>query len=198
MIELNSSFCAKNRPVYLNPVVDMGYRTFEDELPTLLAEISRLVDKHPDSKGIIHTVSYKLNKAVMGLNNPRFITHDSNNKDDTLSQFMQSENKIFVSPSSTRGVNLPDDLCRFIIIAKAPFHSLGDKLVSSRVHSSGGFGKFWYRAMCAQDIMQASGRGVRHQDDHCVTYVLDKQAEKLIVDNQGLFPRYWLEAVDYL
>jgi len=179
-------------------VADMSYRTFKDELPALLAEIQRLVDKHPNQKGIIHTVSYRLNKAVMGLNNPRFITHDRYNKDDILRQFMESENKVFVSPSSTRGVNLPDDLCRFIIIAKAPFQSLGDKLVSSRVHGTGGFGKFWYRAMCAQDIMQASGRGVRHKDDHCVTYVIDKQAENIIVNNQRLFPKYWMQAVDYL
>jgi len=197
-IELNSAFSAENRPVYLDPVADMSYRTFKDELPALLAEIQRLVDKHPNKKGIIHTVSYRLNKAVMELNNPRFITHDRYNKDEILRKFMESKNKVFVSPSSTRGVNLPDDLCRFIIIAKAPFQSLGDKLVSSRVHGTGGFGKFWYRAMCAQDIMQASGRGVRHKDDHCVTYVIDKQAEKIIVNNQGLFPRYWMEAVDYL
>ena len=176
----------------------MSYSTFDDELPALLTEIQRLVDKHPNTKGIIHTVSYKLTKAVMGLNDPRFITHNSYNKDDMLREFMESTDMVFVSPSSTRGVDLPDDLCRFIIIAKAPFQSLGDKLVSSRVHGTGGFGKFWYRAMCAQDIMQASGRGVRHKDDHCVTYVLDKQAEKLIVENQKLFPRYWMEAVDYL
>jgi Rad3-related DNA helicase len=111
---------------------------------------------------------------------------------------MESKNKVFVSPSSTRGVDLPDDQCRFIIVAKAPFQSLGDKLVKSRVYGAGGFGKFWYRAICAQDIVQASGRGVRHTNDHCTTYILDKQAEKLIVDNQGLFPRYWMDAVDYL
>jgi Rad3-related DNA helicase len=95
-------------------------------------------------------------------------------------------------------VDLPDDQCRFIIVAKAPFQSLGDKLVKSRVYSSGGFGQFWYRADCAQGIVQASGRGVRHKDDYCATYILDKQAERLIVDNQGLFPRYWMEAVDIL
>jgi Rad3-related DNA helicase len=108
-----------------------------------------------------------------------------------------STNGVFVSPSSTRGVDLPDDLCRFVIIAKAPFQSLGDKLVSRRVHG-GGLGAFWYRAICAQDIVQASGRGVRHKDDHCITYLLDKQIERLVVDNQNLFPKYWMEAVDYL
>ncbi len=109
---------------------------------------------------------------------------------------MRSQDGVFVSPSSIRGVDLPDDLCRFIIIAKAPFQSLADKLVSARVYGSG-LGAFWYRAICAQDIVQASGRGVRHKEDYCTTYLLDKQMEKLVVDNQNLFPRYWMEAVDY-
>jgi hypothetical protein len=47
LIELTSAFPAENRPVYLSPVADMSYQTFEDELPALLAEIQRLVDKHP-------------------------------------------------------------------------------------------------------------------------------------------------------
>jgi Rad3-related DNA helicase len=110
---------------------------------------------------------------------------------------MDSKNGVFVSPSSTRGVDLPDGLCRFIIIPKAPFQSKADKLVKSRLYTPGGLGGFWYRAMCAMDIVQASGRGVRHQDDHCTTYLLDKQIEKLVVNNQNLFPRYWIEAVDY-
>jgi Rad3-related DNA helicase len=198
VIELPSTFPVSNRPVLLDPVADMSHKTFAVEMPSLLAEIKRLVDKHRGNKGVIHTVSYKLNQVVMSLKNRRFITHNSRDKDIALKRFADSKDGILVSPSSTRGVDLPDDECRFIIIAKAPFQSLGDKLVKSRVYGAGGLGAFWYRAMCAQNIVQASGRGVRHQNDHCTTYVLDKQACGLIVDNQSLFPRYWMEAVDYL
>ena len=198
VIELPSTFPVDNRPVLLDPVADMSYRTFSIEMPSMLAEIKRLIKKHCGVKGVIHTVSYRLNQAIMSLKNKRFITHNSHDKDAALKRFADSKDGILVSPSSTRGVDLPDDECRFIIIAKAPFQSLGDKLVKSRVYGAGGLGAFWYRAMCAQDIVQASGRGVRHKNDHCTTYVLDKQACRLIVDNQSLFPRYWMDAVDYL
>ena len=197
-MELPSSFPVANRPVYLNPVADMSYRTFDDELPKLLREIKRILDKHPNKKGLIHTVSWKLtNEILKKIENPRLISHGDSNKDVQLARFVRSTNGVFVSPSSTRGVDLPDDDCRFIIIAKAPFQSLGDKLVSSRVYGSG-LGSYWYRAVCAQDIVQASGRGVRHEKDFCITYLLDKQIEKLVVDNQSLFPRYWMEALDYI
>ncbi len=196
-MEIPSTFPVSNRPVILNPVADMAYTTFYADLPKLLSEIEQILYKHPHEKGLIHTVSWKLNNEVMKLHHPRLISHTSTyDKDRSLQRFMDSDNLVFVSPSSTRGVDLPDDLCRFIIIAKAPFQSLGDKLVSSRVHGSG-LGAYWYRAICAQDLVQSSGWGVRHKDDWCVTYLLDKQTEKLVVDNQSLFPKYWMEAVDY-
>jgi Rad3-related DNA helicase len=197
-LELGSSFPAANRPVYLNPVADMSYKTFDDDLPKLLKEIERILDAHPHEKGLIHSVSWKLdNKIKNHIRNPRLIFHASETKDAQLAVFKASTNGVFVSPSSTRGVDLPDDECRFVIVAKAPFQSLGDKLVSSRVNGNGGMGGFWYKAVAAQDLVQASGRGVRHKEDYCVTYLLDKQIEKLVVDHQNLFPRYWMEAVDY-
>jgi Rad3-related DNA helicase len=196
-VEIPSTFPAANRPVVINPVADMGYKTFNSSLPGLLKTIEKILKKHRREKGIIHTVSWKLNEAVMRIGNPRLVSHNSHDKDEQLGRFIKSPDGVFVSPSSTRGVDLPDDKCRFVIIAKAPFQSLADKLVSSRVYGSG-LGAYWYRAICAQDIVQASGRGVRHQDDYCVTYLLDKQIEKLVVDNQNLFPGYWKEALDYI
>ena len=198
MIELPSTFPSENRPIYLDPVADMSRKTFNDQLPLLLNEINRLVDKHRGEKGVIHTVSYKFSEAVMKTGNDRFITHNSHDKGSALKRFNRSRDGILISPSSTRGIDFPDDLCRFIIIAKAPFQNLGDKLVSSRLHEPGGMGKYWYRAMCAQDTVQASGRGSRHKNDYCVTYLLDKQLENLVANNPALFPRYWLEAVGYL
>ncbi|HWU39380.1 MAG TPA: helicase C-terminal domain-containing protein, partial [Candidatus Acidoferrum sp.] len=178
-IELPSTFPAANRPVLLHPVADMAMKSFEGELPKLLRGIENILAKHPREKGMIHTTSWRLNAAVMSLNLPRLVSHNGSDKDRALEAFRGSRDGVFVSPSSMRGVDLPDDDCRFIIISKAPFQSLGDKLVSSRVYGSG-LGAFWYRAIAAQDIVQASGRGVRHAGDYCTTYLLDRQIERLL------------------
>jgi len=193
--EIPSVFPESNRPVIVNPVADMTMKNFRDEVPKLVKGIEEVLNHHRGEKGLIHTVSWKLNQAILGLNNPRLISHNSHDKDSVLEAFKRSKDRVFVSPSSMRGVDLPDDLCRFVIIAKAPFQSLGDRLVSARVRGSG-LGEFWYRSICAMDIVQASGRGVRHKNDYCTTYLMDRQILKLVVDNQSLFPEYWLKAVD--
>ena len=44
--------------------------------------------------------------------------------------------------------------------------------------------------------MQAYGRGIRDEDDYCVTYVLDSDFEKLINDYTYLFNEYFIEAIE--
>ena len=195
-LEMGSTFPTANRPVILNPVANLSYKTYAEEIDQTLKEIDRLMEKHKDEKGIIHTVSYKLTDDVMKLGNWRLVTHNTENRQDVLDDFIASkEPLVLVSPSFTRGLDLPDDLCRFIIMPKAPFLSLSSKLTSARLWGSG-LGSLWYRSMCAQEIVQASGRGVRHDKDWATTYLLDRQIYKLVVDEQRLFPRYWLDAVD--
>jgi hypothetical protein len=42
-----------------------------------------------------------------------------------------------------------------------------------------------------------SGRGVRSKDDWCDTWILDKQAEKLIAKSRKMFPKYWVDNCRY-
>jgi len=197
-VELPSLWPVENRRVYLDPVADMGYKTIDKDIPKLLKRIKELLDNHKDEKGVIHTTSYKLASAIMSLDHKRLITHDGYNRTDQIEWFKNSELPlVLVSPSSTRGLSLDGDLCRFVIFAKAPYLNLRDKLVSSRLYGSY-LGQEWYRSMCADDILQGSYRAIRSEDDWCVTYCLDKQIMRLVTDHRRYFPRYFTQAVDVL
>ena len=197
-VELPSSFPIENRQVILRSVADLSYKTFDQEVGKAIDEIKRILAVHPDEKGLIHTVSYKLNKIIMeGVKDVRLISHNSaEDKVEALEQFLNSERPlVFVSPSSTRGLDLPHDKCRFVIICKAPFQSLGDKLVNARVFGSQ-VGNFWYRSDMCQELIQGCGRAVRAKDDWAVTYIIDKQACQVILKYRKLFPNYFIEACE--
>lgn len=195
-METGGAFPVENRQVLLNPVGDLSFKTFDEDLPYVIDAIRDILSQHPDEKGVIHTVSYRLNNEVMKIGDSRLVTHSSDDKMEVLDSFLASNsNTVFVSPSSTRGLDLPHDKCRFQIICKAPFQSLKDKLVNSRVFGSQ-IGNYWYSSDMSQEIVQAVGRGVRSKDDYCVTYILDKQATGRIVSQRTLFPKYWIDACD--
>jgi Rad3-related DNA helicase len=80
-----------------------------------------------------------------------------------------SSNTILVGPTLAEGIDLPGDECRFIIIMKVPYPSLGDRYVKEKIK----FYPLWYNSTTSNEIIQGIGRGVRYDGDWCVTYIFD-------------------------
>jgi Rad3-related DNA helicases len=58
-------------------------------------------------------------------------------------------------------------------------------------------GNTWYKVQTIRDVVQMCGRGMRHADDWCHTYIIDSQfAKNLYGKNKSLFPDWFREAVD--
>lgn len=194
-----STFPVKNRQVYVRPAGDLAYKNFQTEAPKVVKAIKDIISTHPDEKGMIHAVSYKLCEMIMNINGDigrRLVTHTSADREQVLQDFKASDRPmVLVSPSMERGISLDDDMARFIIFAKCPFLSLADKLVKKRVYGSN-IGSLWYRSNAAQTITQGTGRAVRHKDDYAVSYLLDKQIFNLIANNRNLFPEYWIQSIE--
>lgn len=193
---LPSIFPPERRPIHILPVANLTAKTMATEVPKLIEKIKDILLKHPNERGLIHTVSYKLcNQIMEGVDSPRLITHNGQNRQEVLQEFMEStEPLVLISPSMERGVSLEMDLCRFIICAKAPFLSLGDKIVSARVYG-GPIGNLWYAATMMLTVLQMTGRGFRSAEDFCVSYILDEQFSRVLTKRPSLLPNWWKEAI---
>ncbi len=101
---------------------------------------------------------------------------------------------VLISPSMDRGVDLPEDLCRFVVLLKVPYPYLGDIQISRRLYSAKD-GPLWYAIQTIRTIVQATGRGVRSEDDYCISYILDEQFGRLYREYTGMFPRWWRDAL---
>lgn len=191
-----SIFPVENRQIKYAVAANLVYKEMENEVPKAVAKVKEILAQHPDEKGLIHTVSYKLAKAVMAINNERLVTHDNDiDRAATIKLFKDSKSPlVLVSPSLERGVSLDDDLCRFIIWVKAPFLSLNDKLVNARIYG-GTIGNIWYKSMMLLSIVQGCGRGVRSDTDYSTTYIIDEQIRKAISDSPAMVPKWFREAI---
>jgi len=193
-----SQFPVENRPVYIAPVANLTAKTMPTEIPKLIPAIRSIVDSRPTVKGIIHAVSYTLaHRIVDELNDPRYITHNSSDRQETLDRFIQSDEPlILVSPSLERGVSLDEDKARLVIIAKAPYLSLGDKVVSARLYSSR-MGSDWYKATMMLTVLQMAGRAVRSATDYAECIILDDQVYQAITSRPGFLPSWWVDACEF-
>jgi len=191
-IQFDSEFHPDNRPVIFEPKWKLSKKNGFNE-DKIRAEVKKLLEKEKE-KGLIHTVNYKLSECLKGLDD-RLLIHSPEDKDRVFHNFLKSKDKVFVSPSSIRGVDLPDDLVRWILFIKSPFADLSDPLTSARAFS-GKFGNLWYKQVCVQDIVQGAGRGCRHKNDWVRVYVWDELALQLLKNNPSLFPKWFREAVE--
>jgi len=171
IIRLPESFDFSKSPIICNTKYNVTRKTMDTALPKLASDINKILDKHENQRGIIHTSSYSLmfdlSDKIVG---DRVITyHDSNSKNAAIEKFKETEDGVLMGPSLTEGLDLPGDLCRFNIIGKIPYPSLGDAHIKKRMEKD----REWYRWMTYNHIQQAIGRGVRFNGDQCVTYIMD-------------------------
>lgn len=197
-VNVSSLFDRRRRPVIYRPAANMAQRNQTQAWPEMAAAVRRVLREHPDERVLVHTVSYKLAEYLANrLDDPRVVTYRSAaERQVVLERFKQVPGTVAIVPSWDRGVDLPDELCRVIVVAKVPYPYLGDKQVSARLHSRGGQG--WYAMQTVRTLVQMTGRGMRHEDDWCITYILDEQFQTNVWKKSKAFlPSWWRDALEW-
>lgn len=195
IVEVPSTFPPDNRPIYVEPVANMTAKEQDTAWPKAAERVRQIVDWH-DERILVHTVSYKLAEYLVDKVGSRAITYRSaSEREQALDRFRQSPNGVLIAPSFERGIDLPYDQCRVVVVAKIPFPYLGDKQVSKRLYSRGGQG--WYAMQTVRALVQMTGRAMRHADDECEIYIIDRQFVSNIWKKQRhMLPAWWKDALE--
>lgn len=197
VIAVASEFPPENRPIHLHPVARLTRHYLEKDLPKLVAEISDLLETHPNDKGVVHAHSYKIASYIARhlpqRQQSRLVTHFSaDGREAALEKHMQSaEPTVLLTPSMTEGIDLVGELSRWQVICKIPYPYLGDPQVSRRKSLDAA----WYDWRTCLTVVQAYGRSVRSADDFAVTYILDADFPTFLRRQQRRLPPWFLEAI---
>jgi len=197
-IDLPSTFPPENRPIYYLPAASLTKKSENVERPKAIAALDKILDDHPHDKVLVHTVSYGFARQTVGMSRhrERMLTYDqAKDRESKLEEFKRAPNgTVLVASSMDRGVDLPGDLCRVVVVMKIPFLNLGDKQISTRLYSGKKAGQLWYTVSAIRTLIQMCGRGIRSAEDQCDIYILDAQFERLYRDKY-LFPQWWRDAL---
>jgi Rad3-related DNA helicase len=165
--------------------------------PLVAAALRKVVDRHPEDRILVHTVSYDLNRyLISSLPAERIISYNaSSEKQRAIDRYLYTSGSVLLAPSLDRGIDLPGNDCRVIVVCKVPFPSLGDKQVSAKLHSPGG--QLWYSVKTVRSLVQMTGRGMRSEDDYCESYILDESfMNQIWRRSKNLLPQWWMDAID--
>ena len=194
-IKSDSPFKKEYRPIHMKLVGPMSKRALWHTAPKTIPVLREILDKHKDEKGLIHKNSYKCQNYIMDhIVQQRLLSHTPKTRDQVLETFENSKNPyVLVSPSMSEGVDLPYEKCQFQIIYKVPYPYLGDRQINERKNID----PEWYAYKTIMTLMQAYGRGMRAENDHCDTYILDKNIQILLKNKmyRNLIPKFFKEAI---
>jgi len=193
-VTTDTTFDKEDSPIIHISVGKFNYQEIDKTLPKALKVIDQLLNEHKDDKGIIHSTNYKITKYIgeKSIFKKRLLHRNMDRYPVTnnllLERHENSKQKtVLLSPSMGTGVSLDDELARFQIIIKLPFMSLGDKRVKEKMNISAD----WYRNKMWQEIMQASGRATRSDDDYCITYILDESMDYFYMLDKNKLPKWF-------
>ena len=189
-MEVPSIFDFSKSPIYFSSKYKMSYTEKANSLPHILEVIKEILNKHKSERGIIHSGTYEISKAIYDSLPPDLKTriifyNNAKGRSEAIALYKKFTNKILMGPSILEGLDFEGDLCRFIIIAKLPYASLSNNLVQAKMELYPN----WYQYDCVNKITQGIGRGVRSETDYCSTYIVDGCFSDLVRRSGNLFSK---------
>lgn len=187
--EIESPFDFTYSPIFFCGEYNMKRRNREENAPKIAEMIDGILDKWPNNRGCIFVSSYSMAEDFYRMlsvkNKSRVLTYRSaKEKDTALAMFKNTPNAVIIGPTLFEGISFDDDLCRFSIVAKVPYADTSNKLVSWKLKK---YGFRDYATSAIRSTIQAVGRGIRHKNDWCNTYILDGGFREIYMDT-GRFP----------
>lgn len=192
-IEIPTQWNYIKSPVYFLDKYRMSYKEKDNNFIHIVKIIEKIFDKHPNEKGIIQCGSFQFAQRLFNEINDTYkdrilLYNNSSEKNIALCDLGVSGNKVLVGPSLIEGISLDDDKCRFQIIMKVPYPSLGDSFVKAKLN----YMPFWYTWKTLNSIIQGVGRSVRSADDWAITYIIDGCFSDLLIKHYKEFPKSFL------
>ena len=194
-IKVPSPFPIERRPIVNCAKFALNKKNMDEYKYQLVEQVREIMEKHKDERGVIHSQSYELaNFLVDELKDPRLFMPRGIGRDRAIKEFLNdplADNGVIISPSLKEGFDFKDDFARFCILLKAPYANLGDNFVKKRFNED----PDWYYMEALRDVIQSTGRVVRNNNDYAITYFLDKNIMRLIMNNKKFVPDYWMNSI---
>ncbi|ELY48784.1 helicase C-terminal domain-containing protein [Natronorubrum bangense] len=199
LVDVEHTFPVENRPLYDVTQGKMTYDQRSETTPKIARTIVRLMQHHPDEKGLIHAHSYSIQERLAELLTDfgvgdRVRTHDRDGRDAALEEWKASDGSdVFLSVKMEEALDLKGELCRWQVLCKAPFLNTGDSRVAHRLED----GQWaWYYRTALRTVIQACGRVVRAPDDYGATYLADSSLLDLFERARTDMPDWFAVQVD--
>lgn len=191
-IDCKSPIPSTARPIISLATANVNHKSINTAVPLLANEIKGIAEHHQWEKGVVHC-TYQLSALLRPLlEGDRYIFHSRLDKKEKYSEFRNSSApRILVACGMYEGIDLPEDLGRWQVLAKVPWPSLSNPAIQHLARRD----PDWYLWECMKTVIQACGRICRTPDDYGVSYILDGTFDRLMEEGAHMVPDWYRDAL---
>ncbi len=196
-MRLKSRFPTANRPIYLDDVGSMSFKSKAGTMPKLIEKVTEICERYKGKRGIIHTHNFEIADNLKNIC-PRSVSKrfryqmDFESKNEMLKEHADVDDSIIIAPAMHEGLDLADDLARFQIICKVPYPSFKDNpQLEARMKLSQGY----YDWLTSLKLVQSYGRAIRSETDYADTFIIDSDIHWFMEKADKMLPTWFKEAI---
>jgi Rad3-related DNA helicase len=183
-----------HRPIIYDPVDFVKHDNLEDATRKIVEHVEEhMIPHHEGEKGLIHA-TYEQSRIIRKYaKSDRFMFHTPLDKAQVYEEWQASDpslSRVLVACGMYEGLDLPEDLGRWQVLAKIPWPSLLEPAIAKRAEAD----EEWYQWTTLKDTIQAAGRICRTPEDFGVTYICDATFGYL--RENTLIPDWFTEAIE--
>lgn len=186
VLSMNSPFDVSKRKITYIPVAKFSYANRQEAIDNIITTSDKIIDimynyYGKPVRGLIHSATYA-NAEIFAEKSKHSdkIQTPKNIRDAIKLTRSKEDDLILASPTIYEGIDFKDDLARFQIIIKVPYDSLTDPLKKYTMK----YNPKKYSKEAVIKLVQAYGRGTRHEEDYCQTFILDANFESILYSTQ--------------
>lgn len=178
-----------SRPIFKTSNFPLTMKNFRYQAPNLASHTYSICELHKSQRGLLFYTGKTLeilkecwpeNKHDM---KDRWIMPgEKDTMDEVYEKFLKIKDGILCIAcygKFARGLNFSDDACRFQIIIKHPKKNWDDPVLMKRRLKNNDIDNI----IATSTLIQCIGRGIRHKDDRCSTYLLDGNSITDIIEH---------------
>ena len=192
-VELPCLVPPHKRPIRLLNIKKINKDTTEKEWEKVVAALDKLIAARYNLKGVVHSVSGWLTDLILAKSQYKYLMFRASGEGRMkgIEAFKQADRGLLIGPNLLRGIDLPDDQCRYIIFPKLPYPSMGDPRIQEMLKID----EDRYQIETLSALVQGAGRGVRHANDSCEIFILDSGAGYLFSQTKEWLPQWFRDAI---
>jgi Rad3-related DNA helicase len=186
-LEFDSDFDPHRCPIYYLPTMRVDHRA--SSLAPLWIKLDQIAARRTDRKGIVHTISFTRRNEILSVSRfaPAMLVNERGEAStQAIAAFKAAgPGTILVSPSVAEGFDFPGRDCEWQFVAKIPFPDGRAKIVKARQEDD----KEWGAYQAFNKLVQIFGRGMRHREDRCESFICDTHLDWFLPKFGHLAPR---------